>query len=49
METNGEMADKLYPENWSVNVAADALQIFLEGKGKPLEIERSSSTQSPKM
>ena len=37
-----------YPENWSENVAADDLCKFIEGNGKPLDSERSSSTQSPK-
>ena len=37
-----------YPESWSAKVAADALCKIIEGKGKPLDSERSLSTQSPK-
>ena len=49
METNrAQWLTNQYPENWSANVAAEALCKILEGKVKPLATERSSSTQSPK-
>ena len=37
-----------YPVIWSANVAADALHKIIEGKGKSMDSERSSSSQSPK-
>ena len=49
METNRTLWLKNhYPENCSAMVAADDLCKVIEGKGKPLDSARSSSTQSPK-
>ena len=50
METNrAELLTNQYPENWSaILVAADALCKIIEGKDKPVDSERNSSTQSPK-
>ena len=49
METNREQwLTNQYPENWSAKVAADSLCKIIEGKGKFMDSERSSSTQSPK-
>ena len=42
------MADKSVPENWFAMMAADALCKIIEGTGKPLYSEKSSSTKSPK-
>ena len=49
METNrARWLINQYPENWSANVASDALCKIIEGKGKPLDSERCLSVQSPK-
>ena len=49
METNSaQWLTNPYPENWSTKVAANALCKIIEGKGKPVDSERSLSTQSPK-
>ena len=43
------MADKSVPcglQKWSAEVAAEVLRKLIEGKGKPMDSERSSSTQS---
>ena len=47
IETNRQWLKNQYPENWSVKVAADAVDKVCEGKGKPLDSERISSTQTP--
>ena len=49
METNREQwLTNQYPENWSAKVTAEAMCKTFEGNRKPLDNERSSSTESPK-
>ena len=50
METNrAQWLTNQYVENWSAKVAADSLCKIIEGKGKTVDNEKSSSTQSPKI